>query len=162
MIETDPHSLRITELKNSLAECYLLLGRIGLETDSPTSIEDLQSCLKIQVENLSPSSAKLSFTQYQIAIAYQLLYQYEKSLISLQDALSRLENEPEDDEEEEEEEEEADDVEEDLINKIKEKMEEVQKLMVPKKSSDGVLDTKEENVVDYVRTMIKTSLDEGN
>ncbi|XP_019632405.1 PREDICTED: protein HGV2-like isoform X2 [Branchiostoma belcheri] len=64
-----------------LAQIYLHLGEIGLETEKyDQAAEDFMSCLKIQQELLDAEDRLLAESHYQLGLAYSLSKDYDKSI----------------------------------------------------------------------------------
>ncbi|XP_078574504.1 protein HGV2-like isoform X2 [Branchiostoma floridae x Branchiostoma japonicum] len=69
------------EERLKLAQIYLHLGEIGLETEKyDQAAEDFMSCLKIQQELLDAEDRLLAESHYQLGLAYSLSKDYDKSI----------------------------------------------------------------------------------
>jgi len=70
------------DMENKLAETYLKLGEISLESENYSqSIEDLCQCLFISQKNLTPDDRKIAEVHYQLGNAYTFDKQYMKGKV---------------------------------------------------------------------------------
>merc|ERR1739838_281205 len=75
------------------AQVFLKLGEVGLESETyPQSIEDFQSCLKIQEKHMEADDRCLAETHYQLGVAYSFSDDFDKSLGSFAKALKIIED----------------------------------------------------------------------
>merc|ERR1739838_627894 len=75
------------------AQVFLKLGEVGLESETyPQSIEDFQSCLKIQEKHMEADDRCLAETHYQLGVAYSFSDDFDKSLGSFSKALKIIED----------------------------------------------------------------------
>jgi len=77
------------EMKLKAAEAHLKLGEVGMETEQyDQAIEDLQACLKIQMEHLEPESRLIAESHYQLGLACVFSTKYNLALEHLRKAVS--------------------------------------------------------------------------
>merc|ERR1712055_1043236 len=70
------------DMENRLAETYLKLGEVSLESENFTqSIEDLCQCLFIRQKNLTPDDRQIAEVHYQLGNAYTFDKQYMKGKV---------------------------------------------------------------------------------
>jgi len=70
------------------AQVFLKLGEVGLESENyPQSIEDFQSCLKIQETHMEKDDRCLAETHYQLGVAHSFSDQFDESIESFTKAL---------------------------------------------------------------------------
>merc|ERR1739838_905510 len=75
------------------AQVFLKLGEVGLESETcPQSIEDFQSCLKIQEKHMEADDRCLAETHYQLGVAYSFSDDFYKSIASFSKALKIIED----------------------------------------------------------------------
>jgi len=77
------------EMKLKAAEAHLKLGEVGMETEQyDQAIEDLQACLKIQMEHLEAESRLIAESHYQLGLACVFSTKYNLALEHLRKAVS--------------------------------------------------------------------------
>jgi len=75
-------SKKCKDMENRLAETYLKLGEVSLESENFTqSIEDLCQCLFIRQKNLTPDDRQIAEVHYQLGNAYTFDKQYMKGKV---------------------------------------------------------------------------------
>lgn len=81
-----------TQMNLKLAEVYLNLGEVGLESETyEQAIQDLQSCLKILKEHLEPDNRRIAETYYNLGVAYSLNNELNESIKNYMNSLDILE-----------------------------------------------------------------------
>merc|ERR1712106_788982 len=114
------------------AQVFLKLGEVGLESENyPQSIEDFQSCLKIQETHMEKDDRCLAETHYQLGVAHSFSDQFDESIESftkalkiIKDKIQTLEKSEEDKETKESEVKELNN----LLPEIKEKIEDMEEM----------------------------------
>ncbi|PSN52394.1 hypothetical protein C0J52_03148 [Blattella germanica] len=80
------------QMNLKLAEVHLKLGEVGLESENYSqAIEDINTCLQIQLENLDKHDRYIAETHYQLGIAYALSNEFDNSIEQYNHALKLLE-----------------------------------------------------------------------
>lgn len=86
------HSPEEREDQLKVAEILLALGEISLEEENfQGSLEDLQKCLKIHKQYLSPDDRLLAQTYYQLGLAYSFTSDYDSALENYQKSVDVIE-----------------------------------------------------------------------
>jgi len=74
------------------AQVYLKLGEVGLESENyPQSIEDFQSCLKIQETHMEADDRCLAESHYQLGVAHSFSDDFDNSIESFTKATKIIE-----------------------------------------------------------------------
>lgn len=74
------------------AQVFLRLGEVGLESENyPQSIEDFQSCLKIQETHMEADDRCLAESHYQLGVAHSFSDDFDKSIESFTKATKIIE-----------------------------------------------------------------------
>jgi len=74
------------------AQVFLKLGEVGLESENyPQSIEDFQSCLKIQETHMEADDRCLAESHYQLGVAHSFSDDFDKSIESFTKATKIIE-----------------------------------------------------------------------
>ncbi|XP_066948672.1 protein HGV2-like isoform X2 [Macrobrachium rosenbergii] len=80
------------KMKEKVAEVYLKLGEVGLESENYTQgIEDFKRCLEIQTNVLNSDDRFIAETQYQLGIAFSFVDEFDLAIESFKAAVSVLE-----------------------------------------------------------------------
>jgi len=75
------------------AQVFLKLGEVGLESENyPQSIEDFQSCLKIQETHMEVDDRCLAESHYQLGVAHSFSDDFDKSIDSFTKATKIIED----------------------------------------------------------------------
>jgi len=75
------------------AQVFLKLGEVGLESENyPQSIEDFQSCLKIQETHMEADDRCLAESHYQLGVAHSFSDDFDKSIESFTKATKIIES----------------------------------------------------------------------
>jgi len=84
-------SKKCTDVENKLAETYLKLGEVSLESENYTqSIEDFCLCLFIRQKNFTPDDRKIAEVHYHLGNAYTFDKQYMKGKVQYDLSLTVL------------------------------------------------------------------------
>ncbi|XP_077981049.1 protein HGV2-like isoform X2 [Glandiceps talaboti] len=76
-----------------VAQCYLKLGEVGLETENyAQSAKDFQECLNLQKIHLEPENRLLAESHYQIGLANSFNRSFDTAILHLQSAQKVIED----------------------------------------------------------------------
>ncbi|XP_064122015.1 nuclear autoantigenic sperm protein-like [Macrobrachium nipponense] len=80
------------KMKEKVAEVFLKLGEVGLESENYTQgIEDFKRCLEIQTSVLNSDDRFIAETQYQLGIAFSFVDEFDLAIESFKAAVTVLE-----------------------------------------------------------------------